>query len=59
MSAIIYHDSYVYTVKPLNKRSIGDNIYSVVVSFVERLASLGRFKMFLNYRYKEANYLGP
>ena len=37
------------TVEPLNKGHIGDNINSAVVSFVERLSSLRRFKMYYDY----------
>ena len=35
-----------YTVEPPNKGHFGDNINSDVVSFVERLSSLRRFKMY-------------
>ena len=34
------------TVEPPNKGHFGDNINSAVVSFVERLSSLRRFKMY-------------
>ena len=37
---------YAGTVKPPNKGHVGDNINSAVVSFVERLSSLRRFKMY-------------
>ena len=40
--------------EPPNKGHFGDNINSAVVSFVERLSSLRRFKM-----YWETNFLGP
>ena len=36
----------VSTVEPMNKGHFGDNIKSAVVSFVERLSSLRRFKMY-------------
>ena len=35
-----------YTVEPPNKGHVGDNINSAVVSFVERLSFLRRFKMY-------------
>ena len=35
-----------YTVEPLNKGHIGDNINSAVVFIVERLSSRRRFKMY-------------
>ena len=44
-----------YTVEPLNKGHFGDNINSADVSFVERLSSLRRFKMYYNYR--EINFV--
>ena len=37
---------YISTVEPPNKGHFGDNINSAVVSFVERLSSLRRFKMY-------------
>ena len=37
---------YVYTVEPPNKGHLGDNINSAVLSFVERLFSSRRFKMY-------------
>ena len=40
----------VHKLKPLNKGQIGDNINSAVLSFVERLSSSRRFKMYWNYR---------
>ena len=46
----------VNTVEPLNKGHFGNNIISAVVSFVERLSSSRRFKMYENYM--ETNYLG-
>ena len=36
----------VNTVEPLNKGHFGNNIISAVVSFVERLSSSRRFKMY-------------
>ena len=38
--------SLMYTVEPPNKGHVGDNTNSAVVSFVERLPSLRRFKMY-------------
>ena len=35
-----------YTVEPPNKGHFGDNINSAVMSFVERLSSRRRFKMY-------------
>ena len=43
-----------YIVEPPNKGQVGDNINSAVVSFVERLSSSWRFKMYWDY--KEANF---
>ena len=40
---------YIYTVEPPNKGHFGDNINSADLSFVERLSSLRRFKMYYNY----------
>ena len=45
------------TAEPLNKGHIGDNINSLVSSFVERLSSSRRLQMYLNYR--KSKYLGP
>ena len=42
--------SLVCTVEPPNKGHFGDNINSAVVSFVERLSSCRRVKMYYNYR---------
>ena len=41
-------DSWILitTVEPPNKGHVGDNINSAVVSFVERLSSSRRFKMY-------------
>jgi len=39
-----------YTVEPLNKGHFGNNINSAVMSFVERLFSSRRFKLYYNYR---------
>ena len=36
----------LYTVEPPNRGHFGDNINSAVVSFVERLSSRRRFKMY-------------
>ena len=48
----------IATVEPPNKGHFGDTINSGVVSFVERLSSLRRFKMYYNYREPHA-FLGP
>ena len=37
---------FPYTVEPSNKRHVGANINSAVVSFVERLSSSRKFKMY-------------
>ena len=47
----------VTTVKPPNKGHFGNNINSSLLSFVERLSSSRRFKMYYNHR--QTNYLGP
>ena len=48
------HFMFANTVKPLNKGHFGNNSNSSLLSFVERLSSSRRFKM-----YSQNNYLGP
>ena len=42
--------------EPSNKGHVGDNINSLVLSFVERLSSSRRLSVYRNYR--EGNFLG-
>ena len=42
-NTIVYN---AYTVEPPNKGHVGDDINSAVVSFVEKLSSSRRFKMY-------------
>ena len=42
INIVILIATYYYTVEPLNKGHIGDNINSLVLSFVERLSSSRR-----------------
>ena len=41
----------IYTVKPLNKGHVGDNINLHALSLVERLSSSRRFKLYCYYIY--------
>ena len=41
------------TVGPPNKGHVGDNINSLVMSFVERLSSSQRFSIYRNYRERD------
>ena len=46
LCASTYYRSQNSTVEPLNKGHVGDNLNSAVVSFVERLSSSRKFKMY-------------
>ena len=55
-------NAVVYTtVKPSNKGHIGDNVYSHVLSLVERLSFYQRFKIIvlLLYNYRKPKFLDP
>ncbi len=51
-----YSENYNVQSNPPNKGHAGTNVNYAVLSFVERLSSLQRFKMYYNYR--KTNYLG-
>ena len=56
MYMLDYSENYNVQSNPPNKGHAGTNVNYAVLSFVERLSSSQRFKMYYNYR--KTNYLG-